>query len=208
MNDAIHTEYMGKDNRVKIEVYPDIDPMNPRGDYNLGVMYCEHRRYSLGDQDASDPRDDDNKIDPRAYPVVLPLYLMDHSGLAMQTSSADFRAVDGAGWDWGMVGVIYVTRETILKEFDCKRITAKVRQNVIDCLKSEVEVYSAYLSGDCYGYTITDAKTGDNVGGCWGFYGDWKSMLKEARSDAQHWLDTSKELAAESEPPFPAMDII
>ena len=38
--------------------------------------------------------------------LILPLYLMDHSGLSIRTSSELFRMCDSAGWDWGCVGFI------------------------------------------------------------------------------------------------------
>lgn len=40
----------------KIEIHSDLDPMNPRTEYdNVGVMFCKYRRYTLGDKDAKDP---------------------------------------------------------------------------------------------------------------------------------------------------------
>lgn len=46
---------------------------------------------------------------------MMPLYLMDHSGLAMQTESFH------DPWDSGQVGWIYVSKEDALKEFDTEK---------------------------------------------------------------------------------------
>lgn len=42
----------------KINVYQDLDPIDPRNDDNLGVMVCSHGRYNLGDEQF-----DNNRID-------------------------------------------------------------------------------------------------------------------------------------------------
>lgn len=39
-----------------LRITQDTDPMNPRTEWdNIGVMYCKHRLYNLGDKDADDP---------------------------------------------------------------------------------------------------------------------------------------------------------
>ncbi len=47
--------------------------------------------------------------------AILPLYLYDHSGLAMSTGSFIGRA-HHAEWDSGQVGYVYMTKETAMKE--------------------------------------------------------------------------------------------
>ena len=71
----------------------------------LGTMVCWHRRYALGDaHHYSDPQAFSREVTARTA-VILPLYLFDHSGLTISTSSGAFRACDPAGWDWGQVGI-------------------------------------------------------------------------------------------------------
>jgi len=42
----------------KIEIEPDLDPMDPREWDNLATMVCWHRRYNLGDeQPEEDPEE-------------------------------------------------------------------------------------------------------------------------------------------------------
>jgi len=47
--------------------------------------------------------------------VVLPLYLYDHSGITISTTSGQFRMQDSAAWDWGQIGWIYVSHEKIFE---------------------------------------------------------------------------------------------
>lgn len=161
----------------KIDILEDTDPESPREWDNLGTMICFYRRYSLGDKHSYSSSQFESwkefakqLIKDHNPAVILPLYLMDHSGLSISVSSGMFRAVDSVGWDWGQVGFILVAREKVLREFNCKKISAKLRARVEGILRLEVKVYNQYLAGDCYGYELKDVS--DNViDSCWGFFG-------------------------------------
>jgi hypothetical protein len=86
---------------------------------------------------------------------VLPLYLLDHSGLSISTGGF------ACPWDSGQVGWIYMSKETAAKE----RIS-----DPLACLRAEVAEYDQYLTGDVWGYRIADAD-GHELDSCWGFYG-------------------------------------
>lgn len=47
-----------------------------------------------------------------------------------------------------------------------------------------LEVYTQWCNGDCYGYQIADAITGEDLDSCWGFFGDdiWRGV-KEGLPD-------------------------
>lgn len=154
------------------EIVPDESPESPRDWDNLGTMVCWHRRYALGDRhDFCDPQAFAASV-PLRSAIILPLYLMDHSGLTLRTGSADFRACDPAGWDWGQVGYIYATHDSVRREFGVRRLTRAVRARAEDVLAAEVIVYDQYLRGEVYGYTLTDHISGEMIDSCWGFYGD------------------------------------
>jgi len=153
-----------------IEIYPDLDPTNPRDWDNLGTMVCFHPRYELGDPHNYTPEELIALIKSGDY-LCLPLYLFDHSGLAMSTDANRFAVWDSAGWDWGQVGYIIVSKEKIRKEYNCKRITRKIREKVLNALRAEVQAYDAFLRGEVYGYTIIDPH-GEPIDSCWGFLGD------------------------------------
>lgn len=96
--------------------------------------------------------------------VSLNLYLYDHSGITMRTSPFCCPR------DSGQVGLIYVTRDEILKEYDKKVLTQRLRDRAQALLQSEVEEYDQYLTGDIWWYNIEDAE-GNMVDSCGGFYG-------------------------------------
>ena len=108
--------------------------------------------------------------------IVLPLYLYDHSALAMSTDSFIGRAVH-AEWDSGQVGWIYVSKADIRAEYQVDRITPSVRAQAENRLKDEVRIYDAYLRGECYGYELY--KNGELTDSCWGFIGSFDEATKD-----------------------------
>ena len=188
----------------RIDIYQDIETEsgNPRECDNLGVMYCEHRRYTLGDMDTRGIYEVDavreaiRELQDRGYSmdrlprylrwtigasVVLPLYLFDHSGLSMTTCASEFAAWDAQRWDWGQVGIIFDSART-------REMTGVRPSQVAEQLVSEVEQYNAYLHGYVYGYTVTNIATGIEVDSCWGYLvandDDMEYMRDEARAAA------------------------
>lgn len=148
-----------------LKIIHDDDPPSPREHDNLGIMVCFHGRYDLGDEHSLDSDHFEgwehicNYLkDEEGARYITPIYLMDHSGLALSTGPFS------CGWDSGQVGFIYTTEEK-MKEFGVE--AADVEKQ----LKAEVEVYGMYVSGDCWGYVIED-EDGEEVDSCWGFYGE------------------------------------
>ena len=95
--------------------------------------------------------------------VVLPVYLLDHSGLSVSTT--DFNDP----WDSGQTGIIFASLDKIREEYGVKTVTPEIRHKAEDLLRGEVEQYDAYLNGECYGYELY--KNGEVVDSCWGFTG-------------------------------------
>lgn len=157
------------------------------------IEYWEYADHGRGDWEERIDAAVQRTLD-REIVAMLPLYLYDHSGLAMSTDSFVGRA-HHADWDSEQVGWIYATREDVLREYECKRITRKMREQVERTLKAEVEEYDSFLRGDVYGYTVElfeasemtyseddedlypdpdDEEPGvylEHVDSCWGFYG-------------------------------------
>lgn len=170
-----------------VKIYPDFDPQNPRKDYDpLGTMVHWHRRYDLGDRKLNEQeekalRRGGFKLLERYLRItqgavcVLPLSLLDHSGLHMWVGGGPHWS-DSAGWDSGTVGFIYVTKDQ-LEKFGTPADKAEQQLN------AEVETYDQYLRGDVYGYVIED-EDGEHVDSCWGFYGS-DYVREEARTQAK-----------------------
>lgn len=145
------------ENGLTVFIMTDPEPGNPRKEWdNAGTMVCFHGRYDLGDKHdfllASDFAEWWGEHGKGG--AMLPLYLYDHSGLTMRT------APFACPWDSGLVGFIYMTRDTIEKE----RIT-----DPDSVLRSEVETYDQYLRGDVYCFSVEDE--GDIVDCECGYFG-------------------------------------
>lgn len=169
---------------------------SPREWDNLGTIVGYHSRYSLTDSNANDCNDYreflesntshhfntdeglENATDERLMElfakenIVLPIYMYEHSGVALNTSGFS------CGWDSGQVGFIYVSKEDVRKEWGVKRISSKLKEKIIGNLEAEVSLYSDYINGDIYGFILEEKiKQEDgtieleHVDSCWGFIG-------------------------------------
>ncbi len=157
--------YKKGDEYLRVEV--DEDPINWReeGDAHVGTMVCWHKRYILGDEQPSESPEDYREGLPKDR-IELPLYLYDHSGITISTGAFS------CPWDSGQVGFIYTTPER-MKELGVDAAKAE------EYLRSEVEQYDHFLTGNIYGFTCFKKVTCGECGGtkeeetdsCWGFYG-------------------------------------
>lgn len=188
----------------ELHIVHDEDPDSPRNWDTLGTMICVHRCYNLGDvhykskleclqhiatslgiteiindldmfkEIYDDEEQLEDWIKSREDFVILPLYLYDHSGITMSTSSFSCR------WDSGQVGYIYCSTNKILKEYGNTNLDTLIKVEKI--LEGEVEQYDQYLTGDVYGFELYKVETCNKghkhlefVDSCHGFYGkNWK----------------------------------
>ena len=150
-------EKIAEVNGYELYVVQDECPPDPRGDYDhLGRMHLRHSGYSLPNECEND--------DQFSAMVVLPVYMLDHSGLRFSTR--DFKD----GWDSGCVGFIAAFEDDVRRWYNCEEITDEVRRSVRECLEEEVREYDDYMNGNVWGFVIE--KDGDHVDSCWGYYGD------------------------------------
>ena len=161
-----------------VSLYHDEDPGSPREWDNLGKMVCWHRRVNLGDETikTSNYRNMDELVASFNARVCIPLYLYEHGGMTMRTHPF------GDPWDSGQVGFIYVTDETLRKEYSVppgQDIPPETLDLAKQVLVGEVETYDQYLTGDVYGYMVKD-EAGEHVDSCWGFFG-----LEYAQQEAE-----------------------
>lgn len=167
---------------VSLEIKPDADPLNPRVDFdNLGKMICFHSRYDLGDtHEFSTPEEFlEWWIENGAGGILLPLFLYDHSGLTMRTSTFSDT------WDSCQVGFIYMSSARVAKEFGGDK------QKATRCLHAEVREYDQYLTGDVYGFVVKSSD-GETLDSCWGFFGEDEALSAGEESAQYHDEEISK----------------
>lgn len=164
---------------LDVRICQDDDPLDPRLEWDhLGVMVCFHKRYLLGDKDHGYREADYDSWD-EVYKAILaeedplvvyPLYLFDHSGITISIGKERFQMADSAGWDWGQVGFIFARKKDVRKEYNKKRISPKMREQVCAQLRAEVQEYDQYLTGDVYGVEVID-RDGEVLDSVWGVFG-------------------------------------
>jgi hypothetical protein len=182
--------------KYEYRVMQDEMAEDPREWDNMGTMVTWHRRYTLGDKQPScDPSEWLNDY-LAAHPdaVVLPLYLYDHSGITMRTTSFS------CPWDSGQVGYIVVSTEKLKHEFGWKNMTKARRQQAIEILEHEVKIYDQWLTGDVYWYVIDELDDDglvidSGVESCGGYY-----SREDCEKDAQamvEWYEQQSSIKAQ-----------
>ncbi len=188
-----------------IKIYQDCDPESPREWDNLGTMVCFHKRYTLGDEKHGINKDDfESWSDLEGYlqkernaAIMLPLFLYDHSGITMNTRGFS------CPWDSGRVGVIFVDRDTLRKEYGVKRISKSVIERATNVLEGEVKTYDQYLTGQVYGFRIEDAD-GEDVDSCWGYYDEPSDIIKECKGIVDAHIKAASD---EAEKHYPKVEV-
>lgn len=175
-------EKEGPRSSIVIKVHVDDDPMSPLEFDNLGVIATWHRGYNLGHVQPKCSPEEWLKDNAPPGSVVLPVYMYEHSGIALSTGSF------GDPWDSGQLGVIVATPDAIRKNFMKKRISKKMREITEKILKSEISTYNDYVSGNVWGFTIEDEEDPSNEDSCWGFFGDDLEGMKGHVSKELHPL--------------------
>lgn len=122
----------------------------------------------------------------RGAHVILPLGLIDHSGISMYVGDGA-HPHDPGGWDSGQVGVIFDTTET-RKE---SGLQDAGHEEIEKALRAEVQVYAQYLRGEVYSYCVTDSD-GEHIDSCHGFLGDLEYVRSQANEAAEHGADAAR----------------
>lgn len=167
-------------NGFTVGIYQDQDCPSPREDCHGCELALSHRRYDLPNDEGIDP---DNfggsldaietylrgRTDERGALVILPVWGYDHSGLSMKAGERTYPF--GDQWDSGCLGLAYVTRQNWADTQGTEWTGSDEQVTQAELLiGSDVEEYSRWLNGECYGYTVTDFD-GEEVGACWGYIG-------------------------------------
>jgi hypothetical protein len=103
--------------------------------------------------------------------LIMPLYLLDHSGITISTHDFHDR------WDSGQVGWTYASHADVAKEYgDASPENIKKARKL---LNSEVGTYDCYLRGECYGFQLF--RDGVEEDSCWGFLGSFEDAKQSIR---------------------------
>jgi len=113
--------------------------------------------------------------------VILPVYLYDHSGLTINTTGFS------CPWDSGQLGWIYATHESVIKEYGA--VTPETLEKAENLLRSEVEEYDLYLTGQCYGFKLYEGH--NEINSCWGFLSAFSDIGKQIR---EHLPDNCRDI--------------
>ena len=103
------------------------------------------------------------RLDKLGY-ILYPVSKYDHSSVAYSIGVS-------SGWDWGTVGVIFAEKNKICEWFNVKKVTQKVRENVLGQFENEIELYNRYVNGDVYYISIENFK-GETCDSLSGIYED------------------------------------
>lgn len=185
-------------NGVTVEIETDDDRAGtPRDWDNASRLYCWDDRMSGvvgdGEHDEMFGRDDHNDLSEaiehliaQDAVVILPLYLLDHSGYSISSGdnlielddrgraracdSAGRFVGDGAGWDTSMVGFAWVPKDTDATD-------------PLAACEAEIKTLDQYFTGDVYGYIVDPDGEHES---CWGFYG--LEYAKEEANDVADYI--------------------
>lgn len=152
----------------RVRVVQDPDPVDPREWDNLGTLVCWHRRYQLGDEQPDCTPDEYLKDVPKGS-QVYPVYLYDHSGIALSLSKVGQFADP---WDAGQLGVCIVTPARLTE-------IGTPADRVFEVLDAEINEYNQYLAGDVWGVIIEERDECEHchrgewqqIESCWGYFG-------------------------------------
>ena len=170
---------------VRILVDEDGSYCNPReNDGNLTTILGFHKRYKIGDTNPYGTEryagwDDLERAVRMDNPgaIILPLYMLDHSGTALSTTPF------ACPWDSGRVGFVLATRAKIKECYGWARLTPKRRDKIHEAMRAEVAEYGAWCNGEVYGYTVSEPGDPDTeADSCWGFIGF--DYVREAAKEA------------------------
>lgn len=158
MSEAVQVIDVNDDYRIRIE--HDDDAKSPKDWDNVGhITYNEKSRYILGTQAVSlDRYEEIARGIEKGSLIGLPVYAYVHGGSSIATESFS------CPWDSGKSGWAYCSKERAIEKFGGKNLTKEVKDKALGALKSEVETYNQFLTGEVYGFKIEKILSRDDEG--------------------------------------------
>ena len=166
--------------KYKINIYRDIDCESPDSWQDTECFlvayhrdfYVQHNEIITKDQAISifKGSTSEKEILSKYHCFGLKAYI--HSGVCLDLSNEG--NFPDRRWDVSQVGLILVSKNIE----GTKKITRKEARKYATNL---LETWNSYLSGEVYGFQTTDSR-GNDIDSCWGFYGDCKYCLEDAKA--------------------------
>ena len=152
---------------LQLELHYDPSPDAPPTDFV--ITYANRSRYVLGTRQISDEEFEHiGQSIAKGTLIGMPVFAYVHSGVMLKAAYANPFTCQ---WDSGRSGWVYTEAHTLRELLGVKRITQRVKERAYKLMHMQVEQFSAYLNGDCYGFIVRDILTGESLDSCWGYYG-------------------------------------
>lgn len=175
-------------NKAQAELVYDPDATNPREGDNLGtILIAPSKSHWVASPDATvdtsiplgnnpyehwkNLRREQLKFKKSDIAIAYPITKYEHGSISLSLGY-------NSGWDYGVIGFIYVTKETLRKYYGVNRITQTVIAEAKNRLQSELDMLSRWLNGECYGWYIKEYALDDDgldwvevdtLDSCWGY---------------------------------------
>lgn len=154
---------------LQIEIHYDQHPEQPETE-PFKISYNSSARTVLGNDPASAERDAEiaRKVRDGEY-VGWPVWAYVHGSAALKLG---YTNPFGCPWDSGRSGWMYCTKKEALEEFPGAKVLSQQRKTALYARAHDtLEVFNAYINGECYGFVIRNTTTNEALDSCWGYYG-------------------------------------
>lgn len=141
---------------TKVIISPDVFAESPLEYTSVEITYRTDARTVLGNRPV-DTLEELQKLVSSGDYVALPVHAYVHGSIALSTSSWYGRLSQGhAEFDSGLSGYMLYSKADIRTDYQVKRITKKVLEQVRAYMSSLLAEWSAYLNGDCWYIQLVD----------------------------------------------------
>lgn len=188
-------EYKG----VKIKVFSDDTAESPETWGNDDVCFWNNRELWVENKNVNldifrsyiDPKEyPDYKEEAKELKKKFHVFGVDayiHSGISLSLHGEGMRcSFDTSNY----IGCVLVEK----KEARTVKKAEVIARGIVAC-------WNDYLGGNVYGYMLEDELMSGDFGGCWGFYGDYRTsgLLDEAKSEVDSYLQDERETNIKAE---------
>jgi len=175
-----------------IETSIDEDPLDPREDEPVSMIFGETRRMQFSDaevarnistKDCADWAAVHAKIKEIYKPCVCyDLYALIHSGVWLSMGSFN------DPWDSGQVGFIFTTKERIKNLLGWTKLTKQRISELEKIFKKELDNYTAYINGSVY-YITAQSTYDPNVILSIGSVFDLKEGIEDIKNEIDNYYE-------------------